>query len=72
MVGLAQRKETERIKIKVAGIGYVGLSLTVLLARNYEVTAITTTESNVKKLNRFISPIQDDEIEHFFKKAREG
>lgn len=60
------------MKITVAGVGYVGLSLAVLLAQNHDVTAITTTESKAKKLNQFISPIQDDEIERFFKETREG
>lgn len=60
------------MKITVAGVGYVGLSLAVLLAQNHEVTAITTTEAKADKLNRFISPIQDDEIERFFREAREG
>lgn len=60
------------MKITVAGVGYVGLSLAVLLAQKHEVTAITTTESKADKLNQFISPIQDDEIERFFKEAREG
>ena len=60
------------MKITVAGVGYVGLSLAVLLAQKHEVTAITTTESKAEKLNQFISPIQDDEIERFFKETREG
>ena len=60
------------MKITVAGVGYVGLSLAVLLAQNHEVTAITTTEAKAEKLNRFISPIQDDEIERFFAEARDG
>ena len=60
------------MKITVAGVGYVGLSLAVLLAQNHEVTAITTTESKAEKLNRFISPIQDDEIERFFREANAG
>ena len=60
------------MKITVAGVGYVGLSLAVLLAQNHEVTAITTTEKKAEKLNQFISPIQDDEIERFFREAREG
>ncbi|MBR5659640.1 MAG: nucleotide sugar dehydrogenase [Lachnospiraceae bacterium] len=60
------------MKITVAGVGYVGLSLAVLLAQNHEVTAITTTEKKAEKLNKFISPIQDDEIERFFSEAREG
>lgn len=60
------------MKITVAGVGYVGLSLAVLLAQKHEVTAITTTEKKAEKLNRFISPIQDDEIERFFEEARNG
>lgn len=60
------------MKITVAGVGYVGLSLAVLLAQNHEVTAITTTESKAEKLNKFISPIQDDEIERFFREANAG
>ena len=60
------------MKITVAGVGYVGLSLAVLLAQKHEVTAITTTEAKAEKLNKFISPIQDEEIERFFKEAREG
>ena len=60
------------MKITVAGVGYVGLSLAVLLAQNHEVTAITTTEAKAEKLNKFISPIQDDEIERFFREANAG
>ena len=60
------------MKITVAGVGYVGLSLAVLLAQNHEVMAITTTEKKAERLNQFISPIQDDEIERFFKEASIG
>ena len=60
------------MKITVAGVGYVGLSLAVLLAQHHEVTAITTTPAKADKLNRFISPIQDDEIERFFLEVYEG
>ena len=60
------------MKVTVAGVGYVGLSLAVLLAQNHEVIAITTTEEKAEKLNRFYSPIQDDEIERFFAEARNG
>ena len=65
-------KELNIMKITVAGVGYVGLSLAVLLAQNHEVTAITTTQAKAEKLNKFISPIQDDEIERFFAEARKG
>ena len=60
------------MKITVAGVGYVGLSLAVLLAQRHEVTAITTTQAKADKLNQFISPIQDDEIERFFQEVRSG
>ena len=60
------------MKITVAGVGYVGLSLAVLLAQNHKVTAITTTPAKAEKLNKFISPIQDDEIERFFREANAG
>lgn len=58
--------------ITVAGIGYVGLSIAVLLAQNHEVIAITTTKTKADKINRFISPLQDDEINRFFNEARSG
>lgn len=44
----------------------------MLLAQKHEVTAITTTEAKAEKLNKWISPIQDDEIERFFREVREG
>lgn len=60
------------MKITVAGVGYVGLSLATLLAQHHEVTAITTTPAKAEMLNNFISPIQDDEIERFFREAKNG
>ena len=60
------------MNITVAGVGYVGLSLAVLLAQNHNVTAITTTEAKAEKLNRFDSPIRDPEIERFFREAKAG
>lgn len=60
------------MKITVAGVGYVGLSLAVLLAQNHDVTAITTTQAKAEKLNQFQSPIQDHEIERFFQEATAG
>ena len=60
------------MQITVAGVGYVGLSLAVLLAQHHKVTAITTTERKAERLNRWISPIQDDEIERFFEEVKAG
>ena len=52
-------------KIAVAGTGYVGLSLAVLLAQHNEVTAVDIIPEKVKKINNKISPIQDDYIEKY-------
>ena len=60
------------MKITVAGVGYVGLSLAVLLAQHHEVTAITTTPEKAERLNNWVSPIQDDEIERFMVEAKAG
>ena len=53
------------MKIAVAGTGYVGLSLAVLLAQHNEVTAVDIIEEKVNKINNKISPIQDDYIEEY-------
>jgi UDPglucose 6-dehydrogenase len=53
-------------RIVVAGIGYVGLSLAVLLSQKNEVIAIDLDESKVDKVNNRVSPIDDDEISTFF------
>lgn len=53
------------MKIAVAGAGYVGLSLAVLLAQNNEVELVDVVEEKVNKVNKGISPIRDAEIEEF-------
>ncbi|MBQ6517163.1 MAG: nucleotide sugar dehydrogenase [Anaerolineaceae bacterium] len=59
-------------KIAVAGTGYVGLSLAVLLAQMNEVTAVDIIPGKVEKLNRFESPIQDEYIEKYLSEANAG
>ena len=53
------------LKIAVAGTGYVGLSIATLLSQHHEVTAVDVVPEKVDKLNRRISPIQDDYIERY-------
>ena len=53
-------------RVVVAGIGYVGLSLAVLLSQNNEVVAIDLDASKVDKVNNRVSPIEDVEISAFF------
>ena len=60
------------MKIAVAGTGYVGLSLAVLLAQHNDVTAVDILPEKVEKLNNYISPIQDDYIEKYLQEAKEG
>ena len=53
------------MKITVAGVGYVGLSLAVLMAQHNEVTAVTTTPAKAELINSRRSPIQDRELEEY-------
>ena len=54
------------MKIAVAGTGYVGLSMATLLAQHNEVTAVDVIPEKVDKINKRISPIQDEYIEKYF------
>ena len=55
------------MKIAVAGTGYVGLSLAILLSQKNEVLAVDVVEDKVQKINERISPIQDEYIEKYLK-----
>ena len=59
-------------KIAVAGIGYVGLSLAVLLAQHHEITAVDVLPWKVDALSRFSSPIRDAAIEQFLAETKAG
>lgn len=56
----------KRYNIAVAGTGYVGLSVATILAQHNHVTAVDVIPEKVDKINRRISPIQDDYIEKYF------
>lgn len=60
------------MNIAVAGTGYVGLSLAVLLAQHNKVRALDIVPEKVAKINRYESPIQDAEIERFLAEAKAG
>ena len=53
------------MKIAVAGTGYVGLSIATLLAQHHEVVAVDVIPEKVEKINKKISPIQDEYIEKY-------
>ncbi len=58
------------MKIAVAGTGYVGLSIAVLLSQHHQVTAVDVIPEKVEMINRRVSPIQDAEIERYLKEKK--
>ena len=60
-----------RKQVAIAGTGYVGLSLAVLLSQHHDVTAVDIVEAKVEKINRWESPIQDTYIEKFMAEHEE-
>ena len=58
-------RDFKDLQIAVAGTGYVGLSIATLLAQHHKVTAVDVVPEKVEKLNRRISPIQDEYIERY-------
>ena len=67
----AELVAVERKKIAVAGTGYVGLSLAVLLSQHHDVTAVDIIPEKVDKINNWKSPIQDEYIEKYMAEHRE-
>ena len=59
-------RKFEDLKIAVAGTGYVGMSIATLLSQRHQVTAVDVIPEKVEKINKRISPIQDEYIEKFF------
>ncbi len=60
-----ENKKMKKFNIAIAGTGYVGLSLSVLLAQNHHVVAVDIIQNKVDLINNRISPIQDDYIEKY-------
>lgn len=57
------------MKISVAGSGYVGLSLSILLAQHNDITVVDIIDEKVRLINQGISPIKDADIEEYLKNA---
>lgn len=60
------------MKITIAGAGYVGLSLAVLLSQYNQVQCVTTTPKKAELINSGISPLREPEIEAYLQAAKEG
>ncbi len=58
--------------ISIVGLGYVGLSLAILLAQYNNVTAIDINQEKIRLLNQFVSPIKNGLIEQYLNEARRG
>ncbi len=62
----------KRYKVAVAGTGYVGLSISVLLSKHNTVVAVDVKPERVEEVNNYESPIKDDYIEKYFAEAKSG
>lgn len=58
------------LKVAVAGTGYVGLSIATLLAQHHQVKAVDVIPEKVDKINKKISPIQDEYIEKYLSEEK--
>ena len=58
-------KDFGELRIAVAGTGYVGLSIAILLSQHHEVTAVDVVREKVDRINNGVSPIQDEYIERY-------
>lgn len=56
----------KKYHITVVGVGYVGLSVGVLLAQQHEVTAVDILADKVEKINKRIVPIDDEDLKYYF------
>lgn len=65
--GIIQDKGENKMKIAVAGTGYVGLSIATLLSQYNEVVALDVIPDKVEMINKRISPIKDEYIEDYLK-----
>lgn len=58
--------DNKKYHITVVGMGYVGLSVAVILAQHHEITAVDILDDKVDKINKRITPVKDDELQYYF------
>jgi UDPglucose 6-dehydrogenase len=63
--GYELMKEFKDLKIAVAGTGYVGLSIAILISQNHKVTAVDIIQEKVELINNRKSPVEDEYIERY-------
>ena len=68
-MGLRMRAYSD-LKIAVAGTGYVGLSIAILLARHHEVMAVDIVPERVQKINNKQATIHDDYVEKYLREEK--
>ena len=68
--GTMKTGNAKELNIAVAGTGYVGLSIAILLSQLHKVTAVDVVPEKVRQINDRISPIQDDFIEEYLKSRK--
>ena len=68
-MGLRMRAYSD-LKIAVAGAGYVGLSIAILLARHHEVMAVDIVPERVQKINNKQATIHDDYVEKYLREEK--
>ena len=68
--GTMKTGNAKELNIAVAGTGYVGLSIAILLSQRHKVTAVDVVPEKVRQINDRISPIQDDFIEEYLKSRK--
>ena len=55
------------MKITIIGMGYVGISLSILISQKHKVIGVDINQEKIKLINKKVSPISDPEVEKYLK-----